>query len=163
MSKKDVGVNLLLFGHQPTWKQFSGRVREKLSDVAGSKNILIRVERILELTQSILLYFVVGLMLGTLLDKIFPKYDPKESMAQNWAWAILQILANGFVMYYMEKLISVVPFLFHFYAPYTPNNEKHTQIGESIAISLVFFATQDNLMSRINAIQDKLNGKKKIP
>ena len=58
-------------------------------------------------------------------------------------------------MFYMEKIIQVVPFLFHFYEPYTPGVGIETRVGEAIAMSLVFFATQDNLLLRINEIQDR--------
>ena len=160
MTKKDVGLNFLVFGHQPSWTQIKDRMKTKMYDLmgaGGSKDIYIRIERVLELSQTVLVYFMVGMMLGVMLDRVFPKFHPEESHAKLWTMALLQIFLNAMIIYFMEKLINLVPFLFHFYDKYTPGEDRHGEIGKSIAMSLVFFATQDNLLSRVNEIQNRFN------
>ena len=163
--KQAVGLNLFVAGHQPSMKDVVKHVRDRVLDLFGfasKHDALVRVESILEMSQTLILYFLLSIGLGIVLNNLFPKFDPEESTSKLWGMAILQIIANGIVIFFMEKIVNLVPFMFHFYKPYRPRQTVQTRIGESIALSMILFATQDDLIARINEIQSRATGKGRV-
>ena len=83
-----------------------------LVGAGGSKDIYIRIERVLELSQTVLVLYPVGMMLGVMLDRVF-QISSEESHAKLWTMALPDLLKRYDHILH-GKLINLVPFLFHF-------------------------------------------------
>jgi hypothetical protein len=140
---------MLSIGPVPNWKDYS---KERLN-----KLLLINDIRGMELLESLqygVLYSICAFFAGVSIDWVFPDFN-EETKTQTLALeVILQSLAVIVVVFYMRKLIKVVPFLFVFhwagaskYRPY----ESSEYSGEVI-LSLIFFATQFNLIKKLDLL-----------
>lgn len=136
-------------GPVPNWKDYSKERLNKLflmNDVRGME--------ILESLQYGILYSVSAFLIGVSIDWAFPNFN-EETKTHTLAWeVILQSLLVIVVVFYMRKLIKVVPFLFAFhwsgaskYRPY----ESAEYSGEVI-LSLIFFSTQFNLIKKLDLL-----------
>ena len=162
--KNRKGINLFVVGHQPSAKDISNQFVNDISQffaVDKLDNFLTRIEELLELTQTSIVYFIVSLFLGILIDKIIPDFEEGEPLHKTISLLCFQIILNSFGVFYMEKIIRSIPFVFHFYHKYKPQSSLQTRVGEAVAISLVFFVTQDDLINRISYLKRHILGKSK--
>lgn len=131
------------------WKDYSKERLHKLflfNDVRGME--------LLESIQYGVLYSFSAFFTGVTIDWAFPDFN-EETKTQTLALeVILQSLIVIVAVFYLRKVVKVVPFLFAFhwagaskYRPY----ESSEYSGEVI-LSLIFFATQFNLIKKLDLL-----------
>ena len=74
----------------------------------------IRMHKLLFIMQYTLLYVFVGIMLGSILEHIFPDYEPDKENSDILKELVLQTLLIGVILFYARKLVKLVPYLFNF-------------------------------------------------
>ena len=113
---------------------------------------LIRAEKILEMTQSSILYFIIGLFFGIILEKIFPTDDAntvKNRTTQQLIGLIfLQLCAITIVVFYINKILPLVPFIFYI-PPYVPGLKGRNKMGGTIILTLILYRTQMSFVNRV--------------
>lgn len=119
----------------------------------------IRGQKILELCQTAILTFWVGLGLGMFIDGLFPEYDEEESTATTSLWAMLQLCFVAIGVFMLGKIVALFPFFFHFSRSYQPGRGKTINLAKGVATAIVFVSTQSNFISRVKAIQSHARGK----
>ena len=117
----------------------------------------IRASKLLEMAQYAVLGFWFNIIIGGVLDKLFPAYDPDKAFAWVCIEITLQIMALTVFNYYSRKLLSVVPFMFSLTDKYVPNLKGEMGIGMAAA-PLALLATQSNLLDKVRYLQCKLTG-----
>ncbi len=136
-------------GPASDWKEYTRSRWNKLvslSDVRGME--------ILESLQYGFLYSIAAFFIGVTIDWGFPDFN-EETKTQTLAIeVILQSLVVILAVFYLRKLVKVVPFLFAFhwagaskYRPY----ESSEYSGE-VVLSVIFFATQFNLIKKLDLL-----------
>lgn len=157
--KERTGINLFVVGHKPDISKVQNQFVQDVANIFSVDtvhNFLYRIEELLELTQTSLLYFIVSLFTGILIDKIIPDFEDGEPLHKTWLFVSLQIILNSFALFFMEKIIKMFPFVFHFHKKYNPQNTLQSRVGEAVAISLVFFVTQADLVNRISYLKKRI-------
>lgn len=117
------------------------------------------IQKILEICQYSVIYFVLGFLSAYLIDSIFPEETKetlrKRNMCTLILLCVLQISLNGVILYFIEKIAGYIPFIFQL----TPNY-NHSLIesigGVSMAISFTFEDLQTSLIWRIKEICSRL-------
>ena len=113
----------------------------------------IRFQKILHMFQNALFMAVLGLTIGKFFNNLFPKLDESKSKLHIILESILQLFTVLLIIYYLIKIVNVVPFLFVF-GDYSLNRksgdgENSIKMATTVAIALVFNATQINLKDKI--------------
>ena len=117
--------------------------------IATDKNRLMQV---LELIQYSFLYFFVAFVTGTMMDNIFPDYDPKETSTQIIVEVLTQSILTIIVAFYIRKLVKIIPFAFVIKgSKFIPGltSEYH---GDMMIGAIVFVSVQVNLLRKINEL-----------
>jgi len=110
----------------------------------------IRVHKLLFVMQYTLLYVAVGLGLGSLLDHLFPDYDPEKENLDIVKELVLQTLVIGVTLFYARKLVKVVPYLFNFDNSFSNNHAQNMpEYQGTLILGMVFVATQTSYLKKI--------------
>jgi hypothetical protein len=124
----------------------------------------IRLTQIFEVIQYGLLYLGSSFIVAVSIDYLFPKYDTEKSTRGIIGEIILQVIVLLIVVFYMRKLVKLVPMLFvvNFdfdgdgriptYRPY-----ESTEYMGDLVMYLVFIAVQRNLLFKITEVGDRAN------
>lgn len=111
----------------------------------------IRTMQILEAFQYGLAYLVFSFLAGSFLDTLFPLPDEIKETNKIFLEVVLQSLLFIIAVFYIRKLVKIMPFVFYIpgtkYRPY----EIDEYSGE-IIIGLVFIATQFSLLKKIDIL-----------
>ena len=111
----------------------------------------IRQQELLEIFQYSLIYFIIAFPIGILISKLFPTVDEDKSTWQLYFEIILQLLVDIFMVYYILKLVKLVPFMFYYqdskYIPHLTN-----AFSGGIIISIAFMTVQSELGDKIKEI-----------
>lgn len=116
----------------------------------------IRVMELLESIQYGVLYLVVGFVAGVTLDYSFPNYNEQTKTSVLFTEVALQCLLLIILVFYIRKLVKIVPFLFVIdftgsgktsYKPY----EAAEYSGEVI-IAIVLLGAQFNLIKKLDLL-----------
>ncbi len=136
-------------GPMNDWKEYSKTRWNKLisfSDIRGME--------ILESLQYGLIYSFLAFMVGVSIDWVFPDFNEETKTSTLTIEVILQSLIVILAVFYLRKLVKVVPFLFIFHWPgaskYRPY--ESTEYGGEVILSLIFFATQFNLIKKLDLL-----------
>lgn len=114
----------------------------------------VRLYKLLEISQYILLYLLISMPISVLLEEIFPDVDENKSTWKIMIEIILQIIALGILIFYIMKVVKLVPFIFMGDKSYIEH--KVFEYEGSITLSLVLLGTQKNLVSKIHIIRSRL-------
>lgn len=125
-----------------------------------TEKLLLRNEvRVMELLESIqygVLYLLVGFGAGVTLDYSFPNFNEQTKTSVLFAEVALQCLLLIVSVFYIRKIVKIVPFLFVIdfsgqgkthYRPY----EAAEYSGEVI-IAIVFLGAQFNLLKKLDLL-----------
>jgi hypothetical protein len=116
----------------------------------------IRVMELLESIQYGVLYLIVGFATGVTLDYSFPNYNEQTKTSVLFTEVALQCLLLIILVFYIRKLVKIVPFLFVIdfsgsgkssYKPY-----EASEYGGEIIIAIVLLGAQFNLIKKLDLL-----------
>ena len=116
----------------------------------------IRVTELLESIQYGVLYLIVGFATGVTLDYSFPNYNEQTKTSVLFTEVALQCLLLIILVFYIRKLVKIVPFLFVIdfsgsgkssYKPY-----EASEYGGEIIIAIVLLGAQFNLIKKLDLL-----------
>jgi hypothetical protein len=93
-----------------------------------------------------LIFSVIGIVLGFLIDFIFPEPHTTESHALAFFYVILQIVIDAFIVFFISELYTMVF-----------GQEADTYIGFSV-FTVIFFLVQVQLLQRLNNLYTGITG-----
>jgi len=121
----------------------------------------IRMHKLLFVMQYTLLYVAVGLGLGSLLDHLFPDYDPEKESLDIVKELALQTLVIGVTLFYARKLVKVVPYLFNFDNSFSNSHAQNMpEYQGTLILGMVFVATQTSYLKKMQHISKNVIIKK---
>ncbi len=126
----------------------------KITDIS-----LIRLEKLMESIQSSILYFILAILFGVMMEKIFPNDDPKtvkqRSTKSLTGLILIQLCIVTIVIFYIHKIVAFIPFL-AYVPPYIPGLKGEHKIGASIILMSVFYKTQSSFINRIGELIERI-------
>jgi hypothetical protein len=114
----------------------------------------IRFHKIIQSVQYNILYIIIGGILGSLVEYIFPKYDENKTNFEIIKEILLQIILLSIVIYYISKIVKCIPYIGSFddnYNPYQSDSLLKAYNGE-IMIAIILIVTQINLIKKMRHI-----------
>ena len=120
----------------------------------------IRLYKLLEISQYMLLYLLISIPISVILEEIFPDVDESKPTWQIMIEIILQMIMLGILVFYLLKIVKLFPFIFMGYKNYVEH--KVFEYEGSITLSLVMLGTQKNLVSKIHIIRKRIRDVMKI-
>ncbi len=88
------------------------------------------------------------------MEKIFPKADNNKDTIIILLEIVLQTSFIAVYVFYLQKIVKLVPFIFMGSRSYRPY--KVFEYSGEITISLILINTQQNLINKIQIINDRL-------
>ena len=121
----------------------------------------IRMHKLLFVMQYTLLYVIVGIFLGSLLDHLFPEYDPEKEHMDIVKELALQTVVIGVTLFYARKLVKVVPYLFNFDNSFSNSHAQNMpEYQGTLILGMVFVATQTSYLKKIQHLSKNVIIKK---
>tara|TARA_B100000674_G_C37914572_1_gene950224 strand:+ start:276 stop:1202 length:927 start_codon:yes stop_codon:yes gene_type:complete len=120
-----------------------------------------RFHKLLQIAQSSILFFVVSASISSYIDHLFKNYDPEKNNKDIFLEVILQIIVISITMFYVRKVVKLVPYIFSDNSSYMGNKETNRidlYHGELIMV-IVIFATQSNLIHKIQHLTNEFKQK----
>ena len=119
-----------------------------------------RLHKVLQTAQYSIVYALVGGVLGTLVDFVFPAYDEELDDTKIFLDAVLQVIVVGIVIFYARKIGKVVPYIFgdEDFCPYKKDYAAQEYQGD-IILFLTMVATQTNMLKKFKHLQLSLRQK----
>ena len=113
----------------------------------------IRFQKLLHMGQDALLMATLGLIIGSYLNNLFPKLDKNKKKSTIIFESLLHLFSMLIVIFYLIKIVNFIPFLFSFgnysLTHRSKDGENSILMASTVAIALVFNATQTNLKEKI--------------
>lgn len=114
----------------------------------------IRVSQILEAFQYGVVYLIIGFLAGSFLDTLFPLPDEMKETNQLLLEVIGQCLLFILFVFYIRKVVKIMPFIFYIPGSKYVPHEISEYDGE-IMIGLVLIATQFGLLKKIDILSKR--------
>ena len=132
--------------------------KEKLKNIFTFD--LIRLQKLLEISQSMILGLVCGFYMGYLIDHLFPVYVESENKSniKLFMEVMLQMIVLGIGAYYIKKILRLIPFLFKLSSDYVPSLKKEGLLGLNVGMGLIFVSNQTNLREKLVALRERMFG-----
>jgi hypothetical protein len=120
-----------------------------------------RMHKLLFIMQYTVLYAAVGLGLGSVLDHLFPEYDPEKESMDLIKELTLQTLVIGITLFYARKLVKVIPYLFNFDNSFSNSHAQNIpEYQGTLILGMVFVATQTSYLKKIQHLSKNVIIKK---
>lgn len=117
---------------------------------------LVRISKLLEMTQVAIVVSIFCFGFGILADVILPPPDESRStfaiVVETWFQMAMVVLA----VYYARKVAFLVPFIFRLTDSYIPSRHGEAAVGVAAATSLVMYSSQVRLRERLNIIRKRV-------
>lgn len=148
----------MTYGIQPeahAWKHYMERI-DSLFDFDA-----IRIMQLLESFQYGIGYIFVSFLAGVGVDLLFPNYDEEKETWTLFLEIVLQSILLIFVVFYVRKLVKLVPFMFVLtengkpIAPEFRPYEAPEYNGE-VMIAVILIGSQFNLIKKIDLMSRRL-------
>jgi len=115
----------------------------------------VRIQEILESIQYCLGYLILGFILGSFIDSIFPDFDKKKETHNLMIEILLQAVLIVISVFYVRKIVKLMPSLFSHhksgqFRPYETNEYS----GE-ITISIILIGSQINFIRKIDLLSHR--------
>jgi hypothetical protein len=120
----------------------------------------IRLYKLLEITQYTLLYLIISIPTSVIIEEIFPEVDESKSMVRIMVEIILQMILLSILVFYILKIIKLVPFILMGDKNYVAHNVFEYE--GSVTLSFIMIGTQQNMISKIHIIRKRLKSFLKI-
>ena len=122
---------------------------------------LIRVSKLLEITQYTIITFILAFFSGVLIDKIFYIDIKTETIdtisnVELVSKILLQILLIVIISYYIQKIVILIPFLFPLTKNYIPSMKNESIIGISLAMTMIYMSIQTNFRNKLILLKERL-------
>ena len=122
---------------------------------------LIRVSKLLEITQYTIITFILAFFSGVLIDKIFYIDIKTETIdtisnVELVSKILLQILLIVIISYYIQKIVILIPFLFPLTKNYIPSMKNESIIGISLAMTMIYMSIQTNFRNKLLLLKERL-------
>lgn len=148
----------MTYGIQPeahAWKHFVERV-QSLFDFDA-----IRIMQLLESLQYGIGYIVVSFLAGCGVDLLFPTYNEDAETSKLFIEIVLQSLVLIFVVFYVRKIVKVVPFLFVLTEdgkPLAPEFKPYqaSEYNGEVMIAIILIGSQFNLIKKIDLMSRRI-------
>ena len=125
----------------------------------------IRIMKLLELCQYSILSIFPAIIIGELINKLFTDYSKiynNENQVINikqFTKIIIEICLNLCLyvisLFYINKLVKIIPFLFRFNNRYIPSLKGESNMGISTGVGLFLFITQSNLANNAKLLVNR--------
>jgi len=112
----------------------------------------IRLQKIMEMSQDTIVAFIVSLMAATFFNKYSFNFNLNEDNPTILAKTLVEFVILIIVLYYVRKLISVIPFLFKYttnYIPGRPSSDGEGLLGKVVTVAIVFSTILVKLKAKI--------------
>jgi hypothetical protein len=121
---------------------------------------LIRVTKLLEMTQYTLITFILAFLSGILVDNICyiditPETIDTISNIELITKILLQIILIVIFSYYIQKIVILIPFLFPLTKGYIPSMKNESIIGISLAMSMIYVSIQTNFKNKLLLLKER--------
>ena len=115
----------------------------------------IRLQKIMEMSQDTIVAFIVSLMAATFFNKYSFNFNINEDNPTILAKTLIEFIILIIVLYYIRKVISIVPFLFKYttkYIPGRPSTDGEGLLGKVVTVAIVFSTIVVKLKAKIKHI-----------
>lgn len=130
------------------------KLYKSLTDVSSR-----RFQSLLDLIQSTVVYFILALTLGSLIEKIFAIEDIEHVKQRSTLGLIILILAqlivNAIAIYYIGIIASHITPVTNVGPHARGDRKEELSISGGIVVSLIFVACQTSLIIRIRELIDR--------
>lgn len=116
---------------------------------------LIRVSKLLEISEYVVVTFVMGFYTGSFIDYMMPKFDPEMSDFNLIKDIVLQMILIAISTYYIKKISALIPFVFSLSPKYIPSKKGEAQFGAAIGMTIVFISVQKNFIKKIDLLYNR--------
>jgi hypothetical protein len=122
------------------------------------KELLIRSIKLLDISLLGIYYFIGGVILSIMIDKLFSKYDEeiyeKKTIMEIFIECCLYISLIMVCVYILRNIIELIPFPLHGYYDY--DHYKVREIRGGVLISFAIVTFQPNLKDKVNKLVNKI-------
>lgn len=117
---------------------------------------LVRINELLELIQYNIIYGISAFIGGFTINAVFPDYKESVTIGRLAFEVIGELLALVLVVFYIRRLVKLVPFLLHIngsgFKPYLT-----TEYQGEIAIGIIFVGVQFRLIRKLSLLATKVS------
>jgi hypothetical protein len=109
----------------------------------------------MEMSQDTIVAFIVSLMAATFFNKYSFNFNINEDNPTILAKTLIEFIILIIVLYYIRKVISIVPFLFKYttkYIPGRPSTDGEGLLGKVVTVAIVFSTIVVKLKAKIKHI-----------
>lgn len=115
----------------------------------------IRVQKFLEISQSMLVAIFLGFVGSHYVERLFPQYREEDNKS---AWRLIlevcgQSIVLGIMVFYLKKIMRMIPFMFKFTDDYNPSQTKDN-MGVTLGLSVILVSSQLNYRAKLNRIRE---------
>ena len=115
----------------------------------------IRLQKIMEMSQDTIVAFIVSLIAATFFNKYSFNFNFNEDKPTILTKTLIEFIILVIVLYYVRKIISIVPFLFKYttkYIPGRPSMDGEGLLGKVVTVAIVFSTILVKLKAKIKHI-----------
>ena len=118
----------------------------------------IRINEITETIQYTILYGIVTFYIGIWTNAAFPVYDKTKSTVELMLEVLGQTIFLALCVFYIRKLVKIVPFLFYLPGKRAYNPYLSTEFHGEIVVSIIFITLQTNLIKKLEELSKRIVG-----
>ena len=118
----------------------------------------IRINEITETIQYTILYGIVTFYIGIWTNAAFPAYDKTKSTVELMLEVLGQTIFLALCVFYIRKLVKIVPFLFYLPGKRAYNPYLSTEFHGEIVVSIIFITLQTNLIKKLEELSKRIVG-----
>jgi hypothetical protein len=125
---------------------------------------VVRRLKLIQIIQYTILYTLIAIPLSAIIEYLFPEPDENKNKLMILFEILLQMVFLGIVVFYVQKIIRLVPFIFM--SEKALKKRKILEYGGEVTIGLIFVGTQNNLFEKVHILRryitDNLFGKSNL-